>query len=79
MIQNFVTSGRLLEIGPGKGIFAHVAKQAGFDVDTGPMGSIDHLISGFSSILQTKIKRVQFEVFGHQVDIGFQHVSGEGG
>ena len=55
------------------------ALEAGFDVDTGPLASVDHLIPGFSSILQTELKRVQFEIFGHQVDIGFQHVGGEGG
>ena len=55
------------------------ALEAGFDVDTGPLGSIDHLIPGFSSILQTELKRVQFEIYGHQVDIGFQHVGGLGG
>jgi len=40
MIQKFVTSGRLLEIGPGKGIFAHVAKQAGFEVDVIEMSAL---------------------------------------
>ncbi len=33
-VQRFVTGGRLLEIGPSYGDFAHVAKQAGFEVDT---------------------------------------------
>jgi 2-polyprenyl-3-methyl-5-hydroxy-6-metoxy-1,4-benzoquinol methylase len=34
IVQKFVTSGRLLEVGPAFGIFALQAKQAGFDVDT---------------------------------------------
>lgn len=33
MISRFVKSGRLLEVGPGFGVFAYQAKQAGFDVD----------------------------------------------
>jgi SAM-dependent methyltransferase len=33
MIHQFVKAGRLLEVGPGFGIFAYQAKQAGFDVD----------------------------------------------
>lgn len=33
MICRFVKSGRLLEVGPGFGVFAYQAKQAGFDVD----------------------------------------------
>ena len=40
MIQKFVASGRLLEIGPGKGVFAHVAKQAGFEVDVIEMSEL---------------------------------------
>ncbi|MCK5608110.1 class I SAM-dependent methyltransferase [Candidatus Pacearchaeota archaeon] len=33
MIQKFVTTGRLLEIGPAYGVFAYQAKKAGFEVD----------------------------------------------
>jgi len=33
MIQNFVATGRLLEIGPAYGVFAYQAKKAGFEVD----------------------------------------------
>lgn len=33
MIYKFVKTGRLLEVGPGFGVFAYQAKQAGFDVD----------------------------------------------
>lgn len=34
LVQGFVPAGRLLEIGPGFGIFAHLAKKAGFEVET---------------------------------------------
>ena len=34
MIQRFVPAGRLLEIGPGYGTFAHLAKKSGFEVET---------------------------------------------
>lgn len=34
MVQRFVPSGKLLEIGPGFGIFAHLAKKSGFEVET---------------------------------------------
>jgi len=34
IVQSFITSGRLLEIGPGYGGFAFLAKQAGFEVET---------------------------------------------
>jgi len=33
MVQRFVSGGRLLEIGPGYGIFARLAKKSGFDVE----------------------------------------------
>ncbi|MBI5570810.1 MAG: class I SAM-dependent methyltransferase [Desulfomonile tiedjei] len=33
MVQRFVPTGRLLEIGPGYGTFAHLAKESGFDVE----------------------------------------------
>lgn len=33
MIRRFVSRGRLLEIGPGFGVFAYQAKEAGFEVD----------------------------------------------
>ncbi len=33
MISKFLKAGRLLEIGPGFGVFAYQAKQAGFEVD----------------------------------------------
>lgn len=33
MVREFVKSGRLLEVGPGFGVFSHQAKQAGFEVD----------------------------------------------
>ena len=42
MIQKFVSSGRLLEIGPGHGVFAHVAKQAGFEVEVIEMGDLSY-------------------------------------
>ena len=34
LIQRWVTSGRLIEVGPAYGMFARVAQQAGFEVDT---------------------------------------------
>jgi SAM-dependent methyltransferase len=34
MVRDFVQRGRLLEVGPSYGAFAHLAKQAGFEVDT---------------------------------------------
>ena len=34
MIQRFIPAGRLLEIGPGYGTFAHLAKKSGFEVET---------------------------------------------
>jgi SAM-dependent methyltransferase len=34
LLMNVVRSGRLLEIGPGAGVFAHAAVRAGFDVTT---------------------------------------------
>jgi len=33
-VQQFITKGKLLEIGPSIGVFAYQAKQAGFEVDT---------------------------------------------
>jgi SAM-dependent methyltransferase len=33
MVQRFIPAGRLLEIGPGYGVFAHLAKKSGFDVE----------------------------------------------
>lgn len=39
MVQKFIKTGRLLEVGPGFGIFAHQAKQAGFEVDVIEMES----------------------------------------
>lgn len=33
MIRRFIKNGRLLEVGPGFGVFAYQAKEAGFDVD----------------------------------------------
>ena len=39
MIQKFIKTGRLLEVGPGFGVFAHQAKQAGFEVDVIEMES----------------------------------------
>ncbi|MBS0615249.1 MAG: class I SAM-dependent methyltransferase [Verrucomicrobia bacterium] len=34
IVQNFLKKGSLLEIGPAMGVFAYLAKQAGFDVET---------------------------------------------
>jgi SAM-dependent methyltransferase len=34
MVQRYATGGRLLEVGPAYGLFAYLARQAGFDVDT---------------------------------------------
>ncbi|MFT4039951.1 MAG: methyltransferase domain-containing protein [Thermomicrobiales bacterium] len=34
LVRQFVAGGRLLDIGPGHGAFAYLAKQAGFDVTT---------------------------------------------
>src|SRR3990172_3397793 len=34
LVQRFVRRGRLLEIGPAYGLFAYLAKQAGFEVET---------------------------------------------
>jgi hypothetical protein len=34
LVQEFVAGGRLLEIGPGFGIFAHLARKSGFAVET---------------------------------------------
>ena len=34
MVQRFVPNGRLLEIGPAFGVFAHLAKKSGFEVNT---------------------------------------------
>lgn len=33
MVQRFVSAGRLLEIGPGYGAFAHLARKSGFEVE----------------------------------------------
>lgn len=33
LVQRFVPAGRLLEIGPAYGVFAHLAKKSGFDVE----------------------------------------------
>jgi 2-polyprenyl-3-methyl-5-hydroxy-6-metoxy-1,4-benzoquinol methylase len=34
LVRKYVSGGRLLDIGPGQGIFAHLAKEAGFTVET---------------------------------------------
>jgi protein-L-isoaspartate O-methyltransferase len=34
LVQRFVSGGRLLEIGPGFGVFAHLARKSGFEVET---------------------------------------------
>lgn len=39
LVGRFKTSGRLLEIGPAYGLFAYLAKRAGFEVDTIEMDS----------------------------------------
>lgn len=33
LLERFVDGGHLVEVGPGRGFFAHAAKQAGFDVE----------------------------------------------
>ena len=39
MVKKFISSGKLLEIGPSIGVFTHQAKQAGFEVDAIEMSS----------------------------------------
>lgn len=77
MIQRFVPAGRLLEIGPGYGTFAHLARKSGFEVEAIEMSErcCKHLteVVGVRAINSSRPDRV-LETIGQKDVIALWHV-----